>query len=64
MPHNAAQVIDLGDTMTFSTLPGQADALTCDVEGIPLDASNLVLKVYTLASILMTHQCGCSASSA
>lgn len=31
--------------MTFSTLPGQADALTCDMEGVPLDASNLVFKV-------------------
>ena len=40
-----AQVIDLGDTMTFSTIPGQADALTCDMEGVPTDASNLVIKV-------------------
>ena len=31
--------------MTFSTLPGQADALTCDMEGVPVDASNLVIKV-------------------
>jgi len=44
-----AQVIDLGDTMTFSTIPGQADALTCDMEGVPTDASNLVIKV-----------CGCA----
>ena len=39
------QVIDLGDTMTFSPFPGQADALTCDMEGVPLDATNLVIKV-------------------
>ena len=31
--------------MTFSTIPGQADALTCDMEGVPTDASNLVIKV-------------------
>lgn len=34
--------------MTFSTLPGQADALTCDMEGVPLDASNLVFKALKL----------------
>ena len=39
------QVIDLGDTMTFSALPGQADALTCNMPGVPVDASNLVIKV-------------------
>ncbi len=45
-----AQVIDLGDTMTFSTIPGQADALTCDMEGVPTDASNLVIKVCLCTS--------------
>lgn len=44
-----AQVIDLGDTMTFSTIPGQADSLTCDMEGVPTDASNLVIKVCVSA---------------
>lgn len=39
------QVIDLGDSMTFDPIPGQADALTCNVEDIPTDDSNLVLKV-------------------
>ncbi|KAL0041579.1 hypothetical protein WJX79_008250 [Trebouxia sp. C0005] len=41
-------VIDLGDTMTFSTIPGQADSLTCDMEGVPTDASNLVIKALNL----------------
>ena len=49
-----AQVIDLGDTMTFSTIPGQADALTCDMEGVPTDASNLVIKVCLCTSFLCT----------
>ena len=31
--------------MTFSALPGQADALTCNMPGVPTDASNLVIKV-------------------
>ena len=40
-----SQVIDLGDTMTFSAIPGQADALSCNMPGVPLDDSNLVIKV-------------------
>ena len=31
--------------MTFSAAPGQADALSCNMPGIPLDDSNLVIKV-------------------
>jgi hypothetical protein len=40
------QVIDLGDTLDFTPLPGAtADALTCDMAGVPTDSSNLVIKV-------------------
>lgn len=43
-------VIDLGDNMTFTPLPAsaEADELTCNVEGVPTDDSNLVIKVGTL----------------
>ena len=42
----AVQVIDLGDTMDFALLPpgAQHDELTCDMEGVPTDESNLVIK--------------------
>ena len=40
------QVIDLGDSMDFTVLPGsQQDSLTCNMEGVPTDDSNLVIKV-------------------
>ncbi len=39
--------------MTFSTIPGQADALTCDMEGVPTDASNLVIKVCVCAQFAL-----------
>ena len=40
------QVIDLGDSMDFTVLPGsQEDSLTCNMEGVPTDESNLVIKV-------------------
>lgn len=32
--------------MTFSAIPGQADMLSCDMPGVPLDDSNLVIKVH------------------
>lgn len=63
----ASQVVDLGDTMTFSAIPGQADALSCDMPGVPLDDSNLVIKVcntrraacnkvnYSLCSSMARH---------
>lgn len=47
-------MIDLGDTMTFSAIPGQADALSCNMPGIPLDDSNLVIKVCLARSIACT----------
>lgn len=53
------QVIDLGDTMTFSAIPGQADALSCNMPGIPLDDSNLVIKVCLARSIACTSPRHC-----
>ncbi len=39
--------IDLGDQMSFEALPSDAtkDELTCNMEGVPTDSSNLVIKV-------------------
>ncbi len=39
-------VIDLGDGMEFTVLPDGADRdeLRCDMEGVPTDESNLVIK--------------------
>ena len=39
-------VIDLGDSMTFAVRGGSEgeDTLACDMEGVPTDASNLVIK--------------------
>ncbi|KAL3163197.1 hypothetical protein ABBQ32_009600 [Trebouxia sp. C0010 RCD-2024] len=41
-------VIDLGDTMTFSPIPRHADTLSCNMPGVPLDDSNLVIKALNL----------------
>lgn len=43
-------VIDLGDDMAFEELAGTADAdvLTCNMEGVPTDESNLVVKAFNL----------------
>ena len=40
-------VIDLGDQMRFTLLPdgAETDELRCDMEGVPTDDSNLVIKV-------------------
>ena len=39
------QVIDMGDDMHFEVLPGASeDELVCNMEGVPLDESNLVIK--------------------
>ena len=40
-------VIDLGDQMRFTLLPDgvETDELRCDMEGVPTDDSNLVIKV-------------------
>ena len=46
------QVIDLGDSMDFTVLPGsQEDSLTCNMEGVPTNDSNLVIKVGRLPSL-------------
>lgn len=43
-----APIESLADTLTLEPLPaGDADALECDVPGVPTDASNLVLKAAT-----------------
>lgn len=48
------QVIDLGDSMDFTVLPGsQQDSLTCNMEGVPTDDSNLVIKVGRLPSLTL-----------
>ena len=48
---DAAQVIDLGDSMGFALLPEGAgkDQLTCSDPTIPSDDSNLVIKVREAA---------------
>lgn len=40
-------MIDLGDDMAFEELAGTAtaDVLSCNMEGVPTDESNLVIKV-------------------
>lgn len=40
-------IIDLGDEMDFTLLPESAtlDELTCNMDGVPTDESNLVIKV-------------------
>lgn len=39
-------MIDLGDTLVFEPLAGaEEDRLTCNMEGVPTDKSNLVIKV-------------------
>jgi len=43
---HGTQVIDMGDDMHFEVLPGATnDELVCNMEGVPLDDSNLVIKV-------------------
>jgi 4-diphosphocytidyl-2C-methyl-D-erythritol kinase len=43
-------VIDLGDNMTFAVRPNaHEDKLSCNMEGVPTDASNLVIKVGVMS---------------
>jgi len=46
-------VIDLGDQMRFTLLPDGAerDELSCDMEGVPTDDTNLVIKVETRSRV-------------
>ena len=40
------QVIDLGDDMHFEVLPrAERDELSCNMEDVPTDESNLVIRV-------------------
>ena len=49
------QAIDLGDELSFEKLAsGEADVLECSTEGMPLDASNLVLRAVSL----LRDKCG------
>ena len=49
------QAIDLGDDLSFEKLAsGEADVLECSTEGMPLDASNLVLRAVSL----LRDKCG------
>jgi hypothetical protein len=50
-------VIDLGDSMAFDELAAGApeDLLTCNMEGVPTDSSNLVIKV----GMLIVGAAGC-----
>lgn len=42
-------VIDLGDQMSFAVRPSAGeDMLSCNMEGVPTDSSNLVIKVRLL----------------
>jgi 4-diphosphocytidyl-2C-methyl-D-erythritol kinase len=51
-----AQVIDLGDTLDFTPLPGaRRDELTCDMPGVPTDGSNLVVKARRLCGPRARH---------
>ena len=46
------QVIDMGDNMHFEVLPGASkDELVCNMEGVPLDESNLVIKASLCCSV-------------
>ncbi|KAJ1454242.1 ribosomal protein S5 domain 2-type protein [Pelagophyceae sp. CCMP2097] len=44
------QAIDLGDTLSFRVLPASsaADEFECDVEGVPTDSTNLVLRALAV----------------
>ena len=44
--NDEVQVIDLGDDLEFEVLPwAGTDELTCNMEDVPTDNSNLVVKV-------------------
>ena len=48
-------VIDLGDQMRFTLLPDgvETDELRCDMEGVPTDDSNLVIKVMPNSGLIL-----------
>jgi 4-diphosphocytidyl-2C-methyl-D-erythritol kinase len=41
-------IIDFGDTLVFEEREGGVDELTCNVEDVPTDGSNLVIKALDL----------------
>ena len=53
-----AKVIDLGDQMDFTPLYGvDADTLSCNMEGVPTDSTNLVIKVRTSVACCCLIRC-------
>jgi 4-diphosphocytidyl-2C-methyl-D-erythritol kinase len=45
-------VIDLGDHMSFAVRPNATeDSLSCNMEGVPTDSSNLVIKVSVISRL-------------
>jgi 4-diphosphocytidyl-2C-methyl-D-erythritol kinase len=45
-------VIDLGDQMSFALRPNATeDSLSCNMEGVPTDSSNLVIKVSVISRL-------------
>ena len=67
-PAPLLQVIDFGDTLEVSTSTSPLhDALTCTAPGVPLDASNLVLRAFDLfrrkTGLKQVRPSGCRASA-
>lgn len=59
------QVIDFGDNIEFTPISGtEQDELSCNWDDIPLDSSNLVIKVHTLPETRSEHQPGCNGIAA
>jgi 4-diphosphocytidyl-2-C-methyl-D-erythritol kinase len=42
------QAIGFGDTLELTTIPGDRDEFECNMEGVPVDDSNLVLRALKL----------------
>ena len=58
------QVIDFGDNIEFTPISGtEQDELSCNWDDIPLDSSNLVIKVpHIFLQVLATPQSACRQS--
>lgn len=41
-------VIDLGDTLSFEPVDSKEDSLQCNVEDVPTDGSNLIIRALDL----------------
>ena len=50
-------VIDLGDHMSFALrLNATEDSLSCNMEGVPADSSNLVIKVSVMCRLWWLYE--------